>query len=129
MPPAGAGPAPDAAGEPRGRCAPSGADGVARWLIVAATFALLAGYSFGVWNFAYLMRGHGLSATGAGAVTGLSALGSLVGGIVAGTFTDRLVRRDPRWQMGVPIVGVGIALPAGLAYLAIAPGRWRRRWS
>ena len=65
---------------------------------------------------------HGLSATGAGAVTGLSALGSLVGGIVAGTFTDRLVRRDPRWQMGVPIVGVGIALPAGLAYLAIAPG-------
>jgi hypothetical protein len=40
----------------------------------------------------------------------------------AGTLTDRLVRRDPRWQMGVPIVGVGIALPAGLAYLALAPG-------
>ncbi len=122
VPPQVPAPAPDAAGEPRGAVRAVWADGVARWLIVAATFALLAGYSFGVWNFAYLMRGHGLSATGAGAVTGLSALGSLVGGIVAGTFTDRLVRRDPRWQMGVPIVGVGIALPAGLAYLAIAPG-------
>jgi hypothetical protein len=47
--------------------------------------------------------------------------GLAVGGIVAGTLTDRLVRRNPRWQMGVPIVGMGIALPAGLAY-----SRWRR---
>ena len=107
---------------PRGAVGAVWADAVARWLIVAAAFALLAGYSFGVWNFAYLMRSHGLSSTGAGAVTGLSALGSLVGGIVAGTLTDRLVRRNPRWQMGVPIVGMGIALPAGLAYLALAPG-------
>lgn len=107
---------------PRGAVRAVWADAVARWLIVAAAFALLAGYSFGVWNFAYLMRSHGLSSTGAGAVTGLSALGSLVGGIVAGTLTDRLVRRNPRWQMGLPIVGIGIALPAGLAYLALAPG-------
>jgi MFS family permease len=98
------------------------AEPVARWLIVAATFALLAGYSFGVWNFAYLMRAYGLSSTQAGAVTGLSALGSLVGGVVSGGLTDRLVRRDPRWQMGVPIVGIAAALPAGAAYLALGAG-------
>jgi len=97
-------------------------DPVARWLIVAAAFALLAGYSFGVWNFAYLMRCHGLSSVQAGAVTGLSAAGSLVGGIVAGMLTDRLVRRDPRWQMGVPIAGIGLALPAGMLYLALDAG-------
>jgi MFS family permease len=68
------------------------------------------------------MRGQGLSSTGAGAVTGLSALGSLVGGIVAGALTDRLVQRDPRWQMGVPIAGLAVALPAGLLYLALGAG-------
>lgn len=98
------------------------ADPVARWLIVAAAFALLAGYSFAVWNFAYLMRAHGLSSQQAGLVTGLSALGSLVGGLVAGMLTDSLVRRDPRWQMGVPIVGLAVALPAGALYLALGAG-------
>ena len=122
VPPPASTAAPGSSAVPRGAVGAVWADAVARWLIVAAAFALLAGYSFGVWNFAYLMRSHGLSSTGAGAVTGLSALGSLVGGIVAGTLTDRLVRRNPRWQMGVPIVGMGIALPAGLAYLALAPG-------
>lgn len=107
---------------PQGAVRAVWADPVARWLIVAATCALLAGYSFGVWNFAYLMRSHGLSSMQAGAVTGLSALGSLVGGIVAGALTDRLVKRDARWQMGVPITGVAVALPAGWVYLALAPG-------
>ena len=113
---------PGRAAAPRGAVRAVWADPVARWLIAAAAFALLAGYSFGAWNFAYLMRGHGLSSTQAGAVTGLSALGSLVGGIVAGTLADRLVRRDPRWQMGVPIAGIGLALPAGWIYLTLGPG-------
>ncbi len=94
-------------------------DPVARWLIVGAGFALLAGYSFGAWNFAYLMRVFGLPSAQAGWVAGLSALGSLVGAPVAGLLTDRLVRRDPRWQMGVPIAGLAVALPLGLAYLTL----------
>lgn len=92
---------------------------VARWLIIAAGFALLAGYSFGAWNFAYLMRAHGLSSQQAGWVAGLSALGSLVGGPVSGALTDRLARRDSRWQVGVPILGLCLALPAGLIYLTL----------
>lgn len=97
-------------------------DPVARWLIVAATFALLAGYSFGVWNFAYLMRVLGLSSQQAGGVAGLSALASLLATPFSGALTDRLARREPRWQMGVPIVGVGIALPLGWVYLALGAG-------
>lgn len=94
---------------------------VARRLIVAAAFALLAGYSFGAWNFAYLMRWFGLSSTQAGALTGLAALGSLLGAPVAGALADRLVRRHRRWQMGVPIIGLALALPCGLAYLSLGP--------
>jgi MFS family permease len=93
----------------------------ARWLVVAAAFALLAGYSFGTWNFAYLMRVHGLTTQAAGWVTGLSALGSICGTLVSGALADRLAPRDARWQLGVPLVGVGVALPVGLAYLALGP--------
>lgn len=95
---------------------------VARRLLVAGSFALIAGYSFGTWNFAYLMRLHGFSPMGAGWVSGAAALGSVVGGLVAGRLTDRLVRRDRRWQMGVPLLGLSMALPAGWLYLALPPG-------
>jgi MFS family permease len=93
----------------------------ARWLLVAAAFALLAGYSFGTWNFAYLVRVHGLAPQAAGWVTGLSALGSVCGTLTSGALADRLTRRDARWQLGVPLVGIGVALPVGLAYLTLGP--------
>ncbi|MBP6465955.1 MAG: MFS transporter [Steroidobacteraceae bacterium] len=92
---------------------------VTRWLVVAAAFALLAGYSFGTWNFAYLVRVHGLEPQAAGWVTGLSALGSVCGTLASGALADRLTRRDARWQLGVPLIGIGVALPVGLAYLTL----------
>lgn len=95
---------------------------VARRLLLAGSFALIAGYSFGTWNFAYLMRLHGLSPMAAGWVSGAAALGSVVGGLVAGRLTDRLVRRTRRWQMGVPLLGLSLALPVGWSYLALPPG-------
>lgn len=97
---------------------------VARWLIVAGSFALLAGYSFGTWNYSYLVRHHGLSLQAAGAVSGLAAVGSVIGSLLAGALTDRLVRHDLRWQVGVPLLGVGLALPAGWLYLLVPAGQW-----
>ncbi|WP_119155812.1 MFS transporter [Caldimonas tepidiphila] len=96
--------------------------GVTRWLIVGASCVLLAGYSFGAWNTALLVRHHGLSLQGAGWVSGSAALASVVGGLFSGWLTDRLARRDPRWQIGVPVLGMLLALPAGLAYLMLPPG-------
>lgn len=104
---------------PRGAARAVWAQPVARWLVVGAAFALLAGYSFGTWNFAYLVRVHGLVPQAAGWVTGLSALGSMFGTLVAGALADRLTQRDMRWQLGVPVLGIGAALPIGLAYLAL----------
>lgn len=98
-------------------CAP-----VTRWLIVAAACVLLAGYSFGVWNTALLVRHHGLSLRQAGWISGAAALASMAGGLVSGALADALTRRDPRWQVGVPMLGVALALPAGLAYLLLPAG-------
>lgn len=103
----------------RGAVAAIWREPVVRSLIVAAGFALLAGYSFAAWNFAYLMRGLGLTSQQAGWVAGTSALASLLGAPVSGMLADRLARREPRWQLGVPVVGLGIALPLGWVYLAI----------
>ncbi len=95
---------------------------VTRWLIVAAACVLLAGYSFGAWNTALLVRRHGLSLQDAGWVSGASALASVLGGLASGVLTDSLTRRSLRWQLGVPMLGVAIALPCGLWYLALPAG-------
>jgi len=100
------------------------ADPVARWLLLGGSFALLGGYSFGAWNFTYLVRAHGLSPASAGLLTGAAALAAVAGGLMAGSWTDRLVRRDVRWQIGVPALTLGLAVPCGLAYLALPPDPW-----
>lgn len=93
----------------------------AKWLLIGGTFALLAGYSFGAWNFTYLMRAHGLSSQAAGLLAGGAALASVAGGLAAGTLTDRLMWRDGRWQIGVPVLSLALAMPSGLVYLALGP--------
>lgn len=95
---------------------------VTRWLIVGAGFALLAGYGFGAWNNALLIRRHGLSLQEAGMISGGAALASIIGALVSGTLADRLARRDSRWQLGVPVLGLSLALPFGLLYLSMPAG-------
>ena len=41
---------------------------------------------------------------------------------MSGSLTDRLARRDLRWQMGVPLLGIGMALISGVAYLLLPAG-------
>lgn len=98
------------------------AEPITRWLIVGAGCALLAAYSFGAWNIALMVRHHGLSLQQAGWISGAAALTSLVGGLTSGLLTDRMARRDLRWQLGVPVLGLGLALLCGLAYLLLPTG-------
>ena len=95
---------------------------ITRWLILGSAFTLLAGYGFGAWNNALLIRRHGLSLQESGFISGAAALASIAGALWSGQMTDRLCRRDQRWQLGVPLLGVALALPCGLAYLAMPAG-------
>lgn len=110
------------AAQPRGALAQLWHTPVARWLIIGAGFALLAGYGFGAWNNALLMRHHDLSLQQAGLVSGAAALASIIGALFSGTLADRLTRRDRRWQLGVPVLGLALALPCGLLYLCMPAG-------
>jgi MFS family permease len=95
-------------------------------ITVAGLMLGFAGYGIGIWTPSFLVRSHGLSLKDAGVVMGLlGGLAAVVGSLTAGWLSDRLSERDPRWRLGVPILGCVIALPAGLLfYLLPAGGQW-----
>lgn len=95
-------------------------------LSVSGLMLGFAGYGIGVWTPSFLVRSHGMSLKDAGAVMGvLGGLAAVLGTLTSGWLCDRLAARDPRWRIGVPILGCAIALPAGLLFYALpAGGAW-----
>lgn len=82
-----------------------------------------AGYGIGIWNTTFLVRSHGLNLKDAGMIVGIvGGLTAIVGGLFSGWLCDRLSLRDPRWQLGVPILGTMIALPMGIIYFLYPAG-------
>ena len=92
---------------------------VTRFLIVGAACALIAGLSIGAWNVALLARRFDLSLKQAGGLSAVAAFLSVSGSLFSGWLTDRLARRDVRWQIRIPVIGVAMALVFGLAYLLV----------
>ncbi|MEG0939527.1 MAG: MFS transporter [Comamonas sp.] len=93
---------------------------VTRFLIVGAACALIAGLSIGSWNVALLARRFDLSLKQAGGISAVAALLSVAGSLFSGWLTDRLARSDVRWQIRIPVIGVGLAALFGLAYLLVS---------
>ncbi|MEG2048761.1 MAG: MFS transporter [Comamonas sp.] len=93
---------------------------VTRFLIVGAACALIAGLSIGSWNVALLARRFDLSLKQAGGISAVAALLSVAGSLFSGWLTDRLARSDVRWQIRIPVIGVGLAAFFGLAYLLVS---------
>lgn len=93
------------------------------WTGLALGFA---GYGIGIWTPAFLVRSHGMTLQSAGAVMGiLGGLAAVIGALCSGWLSDALAKRDPRWRLGVPILGCVLALPCGLMfYLSPSGGQW-----
>ena len=84
---------------------------------IATSLAGIAGYAYGVWVPTFLIRTHGLSLAQAGMWFGFaSGIGATVGTIIGGVLCDRLVRRDNRWQIGMPMLGMLLSVPAAVAF-------------
>ncbi|MEG0202144.1 MAG: MFS transporter, partial [Comamonas sp.] len=87
-----------------------------RHVAIGCGIAAVSGYGYAVWAPTYFMRTHGMSIAHAGLVFGLaSGLGAVSGAIFSGWLSDKLCLRDSRWQLGLPTLGVLIALPLGVA--------------
>jgi MFS family permease len=87
-------------------------------IMLGVGFTGIAGYGLGVWSPSFLVRVHGMSLVDAGLYLGLiGVFGGGLGTISSGLLVDALSRRDARWQLWLPAIGIFIALPTQLAFL------------
>lgn len=86
------------------------------WIVLTGSAAAIAGYAIGTWAPSFLIRSHGLSLQEAGILVGVvGGTCSAIGTVTCGWLTDRMVRRDAGWQIGVPLLGTLLSIPFGLA--------------
>jgi MFS family permease len=88
-----------------------------RRLAFACGLAGVAGYAYGVWTPSFLVRTHGMSIAQAGLLFGVaSGVGAVGGALCSGWLCDRMVARDVRWQLGLPMLGVIVSIPCAIAF-------------
>ena len=95
-------------------------------ITLAVLLMVFAGTGIGIWTPAFLVRSHGMTLQGAGAVMGvLGGLAAVTGTLFCGWLSDVLARRDRRWRLGVPLLGCIFSVPFGLAfYMMPATDPW-----
>jgi MFS family permease len=78
--------------------------------LIGATIATFGLVAIGQFQMLFFVRSHGLSLTDAGIVQGLSVVTSLSAGTLIGGFgSDWAARRDRRWSLWLPAIGVTLA--------------------
>ena len=85
---------------------------------LAAGFCAFAGYSSLTFTPSFLIRSHGMSVSEVGVALGLIiGVSGVIGALSGGFLADKLGKKDMRWYMWVPGIGVLIALPFSLLAL------------
>ncbi|MBP0047440.1 MFS transporter [Marinobacterium sp. AK62] len=78
----------------------------------------VVGYGFGIWAPTFLLRSYEMPLAQAGFMFGIaSGLFAVLGTLFCGWLCDRLIVRDTRWQIALPMLGILISLPMGIAFL------------
>ena len=91
-----------------------------RYLCLGAGMAGIFGYVTATWMPSYLMRSHGISLVETGFWIGTGAtVGGLSGTLAGGALVDRLSRRDSRWQLYMPALGIGCSIPLFVLQLLV----------
>ena len=82
------------------------------FIALGVGFAAIPGYGIGVWSPSLLVRVHGMTLVEAGMWLGIiGIIGGSFGNIFSGWLVDKLARRDKRWQLWIPALGLIIAIP------------------
>jgi MFS family permease len=89
-----------------------------RYVCIGNAMAGVAGYGYGIWAPTFLVRAYEMPLAHAGLIFGLaSGLSAALGSVFSGWLCDRLTRRDARWQIGLPTIGVLVSVPTGIAFV------------
>jgi MFS family permease len=87
-------------------------DPVTRQVILAYTAVVLVTTGASTFFAPFLARKFALSYTMIGFVLSATLLGGgILGNLIGGYLSDKLGRRDPRWPMWVPAIGIFLAIP------------------
>ncbi|HQR02912.1 MAG: MFS transporter [Proteobacteria bacterium] len=98
---------------------------VFRMITVAMAMACFFGSALNAWGVSFLVRTHGAVLQDAGMIVGSVTIAfGVAGTLFSGWLCDRLVRRDVRWQLGLPAVGMLLSVPISMAYFLwpVGPG-------
>lgn len=83
-----------------------------RHLAAGITVASFAGYAISAFEATYLMRAFHLNVAQAGVIAGLvSGLSAAAGTLLGGFLTDWAGRRDRRWYVWIPAIGLALSAP------------------
>lgn len=89
-----------------------------RWMTLAATLHVFAGFGAAAWTPAFLMRIHDLTASQAGFWLGpVVGTGAFAGGLFWGWAVDASGKRDLRWYMWLPTIATMVAMPFSYAFV------------
>ncbi|WP_214624636.1 spinster family MFS transporter [Sphingobium nicotianae] len=87
-------------------------DPVTRQVILAYTSVVLVTTGASTFFAPFLARKYAVSYTTIGIVLSSTFLaGGILGNLIGGYLCDRLGRRDPRWPMWVPAIGILVSIP------------------
>ena len=88
-----------------------------RYIMLAIGFASFWTVGMTTWNVSFLIRSHGMELKQAGLLMGsLFPVCMIPGVLLGGWLCTRLIKRDARWQLGIPLIGASITIVASLAY-------------
>ncbi|MEO9944099.1 MFS transporter [Paraglaciecola sp.] len=89
-----------------------------RYASFAAGFCSFAGYSTLTFIPSFLIRSHGMSVSQVGVALGLIiGISGMIGALTGGYLADKFGKKDMRWYLWVPGIGVLLSLPFSLLAL------------
>ncbi|MCH2171504.1 MFS transporter [Myxococcota bacterium] len=89
-----------------------------RWLTLAATLHVFAGFGASNWYASFLIRIHDMPLDQIGLWLGpFSGAAATLGALFFGRLVDRMGSRDARWYMWLPMIGTLCAMPFSYAFI------------
>lgn len=87
-------------------------------ICMGTAIAGMVGYGYAIWAPTFMVRNFDIPLAHAGLFFGISSgIFAAIGSIFSGYFCDKLSRKDSRWQLRMPVIGVLISIPFGFAFI------------
>jgi MFS family permease len=87
-------------------------------ICMGTAVAGMVGYGYAIWVPTFMVRNFDMPLSQAGLTFGIaSGVFATFGTIFSGYFCDKLTRKDSRWQLRMPAIGVLISIPLGFAFV------------